>query len=175
MARWARSSSSTAMRRSTGTSCVRTSLRPVALQRRTGPTACSRRTWAHGRTVACTPFLGWPTPTSTWSSLVSAIFPTARRREWSTRLQRVATWRARAIRSPDSRYGPDCAMAQVTTHVTLNDGNFESGQIPTRDQDLRLAALQPSLTLDTRDNFFTPTRRLVRRPFRAPVSRSDRR
>jgi hypothetical protein len=48
--------------------------------------------------------------------------------------------------------------AQVTTHVTLNDGNFESGQIPTRDQDLRLAALTPSLTLDTRDNFFTPTR-----------------
>jgi len=48
--------------------------------------------------------------------------------------------------------------AQVSTHVTLNDGNFESGQIPARDQDLRLAALTPSLTLDTRDSFFTPTR-----------------
>jgi hypothetical protein len=48
--------------------------------------------------------------------------------------------------------------AQVTTRVTLNDGIFESGQIPSPDQDLRLAALTPSLTLDTRDNFFTPTR-----------------
>ena len=48
--------------------------------------------------------------------------------------------------------------AQVTTDVTLRDGDFESGEIPAHDQDLRLAALTPSLTLDTRDNFFTPTR-----------------
>jgi hypothetical protein len=48
--------------------------------------------------------------------------------------------------------------AQVTTHVTLNDRNTGSGQVPVQDQDLRLAALTPALTLDTRDNFFTPTR-----------------
>lgn len=63
--------------------------------------------------------------------------------------------------------------AQVTTHVTLNDGNFESGQVPARDQDLRLAAFTPSLTLDTRDNFFTPTRGwygdLSAPPFRAAL------
>jgi hypothetical protein len=48
--------------------------------------------------------------------------------------------------------------AQVSTHVTFDDGNFAPGQVPAQDQDLRLAALTPSLTLDTRDNFFTPTR-----------------
>jgi hypothetical protein len=48
--------------------------------------------------------------------------------------------------------------AQVQTRVKLHDSRFEQSVITPGDLDLRLAGLAPSLTLDTRDNFFTPTR-----------------
>jgi hypothetical protein len=48
--------------------------------------------------------------------------------------------------------------AQVQTSVTVGDRNPAQVAIPPRDLELRLAGLTPSLTLDTRDNFFTPTR-----------------
>jgi hypothetical protein len=46
--------------------------------------------------------------------------------------------------------------ARVNTDVALEDGEFGADVSP-RDLDLELAALTPSLTLDMRDNFFTPT------------------
>jgi hypothetical protein len=48
--------------------------------------------------------------------------------------------------------------ALATTHVSLTALDSGSPGIPSSDRDLRLAGLTPSLTLDTRDNFFTPTR-----------------
>ena len=44
------------------------------------------------------------------------------------------------------------------TDVTLDSANPGLPGITPRDLDLRLAALTPSITLDMRDNFFTPTR-----------------
>ena len=44
----------------------------------------------------------------------------------------------------------------ANTSVALGAGTAPPGIAPS-DRDLRLAALTPSLTLDTRDNFFTPT------------------
>jgi len=46
--------------------------------------------------------------------------------------------------------------ARVNTDVTTEDTEFGANVSP-RDTDLELAALTPSLTLDKRDNFFTPT------------------
>lgn len=47
------------------------------------------------------------------------------------------------------------ALAQ--TRVKLDDPGFERPGVSPGDLELRLAALTPTLTLDTRDNFFTPT------------------
>lgn len=44
------------------------------------------------------------------------------------------------------------------TDVTLDAGNPGLPGLSPQDLDLRLAALTPSITLDMRDNFFTPTR-----------------
>jgi hypothetical protein len=46
--------------------------------------------------------------------------------------------------------------ARVNTDVALEDAEFGADVSP-RDLDLELAALTPSLTLDMRNNFFTPT------------------
>jgi hypothetical protein len=46
----------------------------------------------------------------------------------------------------------------VNTHVTFDVGDPALPGIAPDDRDLRLAALTPSLTLDMRDNFFTPTK-----------------
>jgi hypothetical protein len=48
--------------------------------------------------------------------------------------------------------------AQAQTQARLHDSRFEQSGVTAGDLHLRLAALAPSLTLDTRDNFFTPTR-----------------
>lgn len=49
--------------------------------------------------------------------------------------------------------------ANMSTRVELGgDPQMPSTEIPSDDLDLDLAALTPSLTLDTRNNFFTPTR-----------------
>ncbi len=48
------------------------------------------------------------------------------------------------------------AMAQ--THVALDAADAVPPEIAPGDTDLRLAALTPSITLDLRDNFFTPTK-----------------
>ncbi len=48
--------------------------------------------------------------------------------------------------------------ALATTRVSLTAFGSGLPEIPSSDRDLRLAGLTPSLTLDTRDNFFTPTR-----------------
>jgi len=48
--------------------------------------------------------------------------------------------------------------ASVDTEVTLDAPPLELPDVPPADYALRLAALTPSLTLDRRDNFFTPTR-----------------
>lgn len=47
--------------------------------------------------------------------------------------------------------------ALAKTSVTLDVPDFSLPGLSPDDRDLRLAALTPSLTLDTRDNFFTPT------------------
>jgi hypothetical protein len=46
----------------------------------------------------------------------------------------------------------------VDTDVTLEPPRSQLPNVPPADYDSRLAALTPSLTLDRRDNFFTPTR-----------------
>jgi hypothetical protein len=46
---------------------------------------------------------------------------------------------------------------RATTNVSLDVGNSLPPQIPSLDLELNLGALTPSLTYDTRDNFFTPT------------------
>lgn len=48
------------------------------------------------------------------------------------------------------------ALATTRVSLTALDGGLP--EIPSSDRDLRLAGLTPSLTLDTRDNFFPPTR-----------------
>lgn len=48
--------------------------------------------------------------------------------------------------------------AAVRTSVTLEDPGFDLPEADRDDLDLHLAGVTPSLTLDTRDNFFTPTR-----------------
>lgn len=48
--------------------------------------------------------------------------------------------------------------ALVNTQTTFRGSDSELPGIDPADSDLRLAALTPSLTLDMRDNFFTPTR-----------------
>src|SRR5688572_2695229 len=48
--------------------------------------------------------------------------------------------------------------ASVDTEVTLEAPLIDLPDVPPADYGLRLAALTPSLTLDRRDNFFTPTR-----------------
>lgn len=48
--------------------------------------------------------------------------------------------------------------ALVTTQVGLDDPQTRPSGIPASDLDLELAALTASLTWDTRDSFFTPTR-----------------
>lgn len=54
---------------------------------------------------------------------------------------------------------PGLRYALVDTNVSLGVETAATGlEIPREDRDLRLAALTPSLTLDTRDNLFTPTR-----------------
>jgi Omp85 superfamily domain len=47
--------------------------------------------------------------------------------------------------------------ALATTRVSLTASGAGLPFIPDSDRDLRLAGLTPSITLDTRDNFFTPT------------------
>jgi hypothetical protein len=47
--------------------------------------------------------------------------------------------------------------ALATTRVSLSALDSGLPEIPSSDRNLRLAGLTPSLTLDTRDNFFTPT------------------
>jgi hypothetical protein len=47
--------------------------------------------------------------------------------------------------------------SRVQTHVALRGDASEATEIPTRDLDLRLAGATPSVTFDSRDNFFTPT------------------
>jgi hypothetical protein len=46
----------------------------------------------------------------------------------------------------------------ASTTVTAGQPDFGVPGIPTGDRDLRLGALVPSITVDARDNFFTPTR-----------------
>ncbi len=48
--------------------------------------------------------------------------------------------------------------ALVKTHVTPGAPAPDRPEIPALDVDLRLGGLTPSISLDTRDNFFTPTR-----------------
>lgn len=48
--------------------------------------------------------------------------------------------------------------AQAETRVTLHGSDSGPVEVPPRDIDVRLAGLTPSVTIDTRDNFFTPTR-----------------
>ena len=47
--------------------------------------------------------------------------------------------------------------ARASTNVSLDAGNALPPPVPPLDLELKLAALTPSLTYDTRDNFFTPT------------------
>lgn len=47
---------------------------------------------------------------------------------------------------------------RVNTNVTLNTAAPPPPGVASSDLDLNLAALTPAVTLDTRDNFFTPTR-----------------
>jgi hypothetical protein len=47
--------------------------------------------------------------------------------------------------------------ANVNTNVSFDMNDPAASGIPAGDRDLRLASLTPSLTLDMRDNFFTPT------------------
>ena len=44
------------------------------------------------------------------------------------------------------------------TRVTFRDSGFEQPEVSLDDRSLRLGGLTPAVTLDTRDNFFTPTR-----------------
>jgi hypothetical protein len=53
-------------------------------------------------------------------------------------------------------FGARYALAQ--TSAALNAGGAGLPGVSTGDFDLRLGALTPSITLDMRDNFFTPTR-----------------
>jgi len=62
------------------------------------------------------------------------------------------------------------ALAQ--TQVTLRDPGFEQPGVSLDDRNLRLSGLTPTLTLDTRDNFFTPTRGWYL-DVSAPVFRED--
>ena len=50
------------------------------------------------------------------------------------------------------------AYTAVDTRVSLEPSVVELPNVPLDDYDLRLGALTPSLTLDRRDNFFTPIR-----------------
>lgn len=58
----------------------------------------------------------------------------------------------------DSPFWLGLRYTRVNTSVTLNPAAPPPPGIPSSDLDLSLAALTPAVTLDTRDNFFTPTR-----------------
>ena len=62
--------------------------------------------------------------------------------------------------------------ALVDTQVRLRESDVEPPGILPGDRHLRLAGLTPSITLDTRDNFFTPTRG-VYLDLSVPVFRQD--
>jgi hypothetical protein len=63
-----------------------------------------------------------------------------------------------SYRLGDTELWAGLRYALATTRVSLTAVDEGLPGIPSSDRDLRLAGLTPSLTLDTRDNFFTPTR-----------------
>ena len=58
----------------------------------------------------------------------------------------------------DSQFWMGLRYTAVDTRVSLEPSVSELPNVPLDDYDLRLGALTPSLTLDRRDNFFTPIR-----------------
>jgi hypothetical protein len=58
----------------------------------------------------------------------------------------------------DSPFWIGARYALVQTSITLDVPGAGLPGVATSDYDLRLAAFTPQITLDTRDNFFTPTR-----------------
>ena len=62
-----------------------------------------------------------------------------------------------SYRLGDTSFWAGLRYARATTNVSLDIGNALPPQIPSPDLELNLGVLTPSLTYDTRDNFFTPT------------------
>ena len=58
----------------------------------------------------------------------------------------------------DTQFWMGLRYTAVDTSVSLEPSVVELPNVPLDDYDLRLGALTPSLTLDRRDNFFTPIR-----------------
>ena len=58
----------------------------------------------------------------------------------------------------DTQFWMGLRYTAVDTRVSLEPSVVELPNVPLDDYDLRLGALTPSLTLDRRDNFFTPIR-----------------
>lgn len=62
-----------------------------------------------------------------------------------------------SYRVGDSQFWLGLRFIQASTHVTFDASSIGLPGISPEDLDLRLAALTPSVTLDRRNNFFTPT------------------
>ena len=136
---------------------VQTLRRSAELRPKTERAVSLQDTSEHGLTADCARWRPSPTRTSIWIFLVLAAIA-------SQAMQVLAMRSARAVASLGGSYrlgetslwfGLRYSLAK--TKVNFDQPGFALPGVTRDDRDLRLAGLTPSLTLDLRDNFFTPT------------------
>ena len=133
-------------------------LRPSAeLRPKTERADSLQDTSEHGLTADCARRPPSPTPMSIWSFLVLAAIVIQAMQVLAIRLAHAVASLAAATVLDRPRYGSDFVTRwQRRKSAWISPATALPG-VTRDDRDLRLAGLTPSLTLDLRDNFFTPT------------------